>query len=105
MTILQQNSLITYVSSHSAKCDCQDCKYFGGVEELFKTFDPQSFINAKLARIYTWLQRQFIKNGTCDLPSLNYEDPTAPKLSDISQCHTDSFTEGDYIPLRKLIII
>lgn len=108
MNLIQQNSLITYITSHKGNCDCKDCEYFGGVDNLLKTFEQENFTDNHLRRIYGWLNRQFKIKGTCDLESLNLNDPTAPKLSDITQCHLDSYSydkEENYIPLRNQIYV
>lgn len=108
MTLLQQNSLVTYITSHKGNCECKDCQYFGGVKNLFDIFLPEIFTDNNLRRIYGWLKRQFKFNGTCDLESLDLRHPTAPKLSDITQCHIDSYStdeKGIIIPITKNIYV
>lgn len=104
MNLLQQNSLITYSTSHKGNCDCKDCEYFGGVNHLFEIYSPNDFTDHLLRKVWSWLKIQFELNGTCMLDTLNFEDPLAPKVSEITQAHLDSYTEP-YQKLKDLIII
>ena len=108
MNLIQQNSLITYITSHKGNCDCADCQYFGGVDNLFKIFEQEGFTDNHLRRIWGWLKRQYHIKGTCELGTLNLLDPTAPQLSDITQCHLDSYSydkDEKYIPLKNQIYV
>lgn len=105
MTHLQQLSLIAYMVRHPSNCDCNECQYFGGVGELFKIYTPQEFTEIKLRKIYGWLHSQFLK-GSCHLEDLDFiNDPTTPKLSDISECAEQSmvFENGKYLLLKDIL--
>lgn len=109
MTKLTQNSLITYITIHKGNCDCDDCKYFGGVRHLFETFSSDDFTEKSLRKIWAWLKYNFKNKGTCELDKLDFiNDPTAPKLSDVTQCHLDANVtdeKGYPIPLKEKIFI
>lgn len=91
MNKLQENCLITYITTHSGNCVCEDCEFFGGVKHLFEIYEVDSFEDNHLRRIWMWLKCQFEEKGTCDLKSLDFEDPTAPKSFEIHDCHIDSY--------------
>ena len=103
-----QNSLIVYITSHTGICNCQDCQDNGGVKNLLDIFEQENFTDNNLRRIYSWLKIQFKFTGTCDLGSLDFNNPTAPKLSEIVECHLKSYIndeEGNLIPLKKQIYV
>ena len=108
ITKIQQDSLITYLTTCKSGCDCHTCKELGGAENMFAIFTSDDFSENKLRKIWQWLKVQYQKNGSCDLLSLNFEDPSAPKLSDITQCHIDRDQvdgKGQHIPLRNQIYV
>ncbi len=89
-TLLQQKSLINFVVSHQTKCVCKQCQDFGGVEQLFNRYEGDYFTDLNLRRIWLWLLAKY-KFNSCYLNDLDFiNDPTAPKLSDISDCAQES---------------
>jgi len=108
MDILRENALITYVTTCKSNCQCNLCEYFGGAKHMFEIFEPDSFDQPMLRKIWSWLNTQHKIYGKCDLTSLNFNDPTAPKFSDITQCHLDSYAEdenGNYLTLKQNIYV
>lgn len=107
LTKLQQNGLITYITTCKGGCECYLCEYFGGAKNMFEIFSPDDFTEIKLRKIWSWLKRQYLFNGTCDLMSLNFNDPIAPKNSDITQCHLDSYAvgeKGNHLTLKQILM-
>lgn len=105
LSTLRQKSLIAFLIAHKNNCDCNQCQYFGGIGELFKIYEPQDFNDMKLRKIYNWLLNKF-KHGSCHLENLDFiNDPTAPKLSDISECAEQSmvFENGKYLLLKDIL--
>ncbi len=107
LTIIQQDLLITFVTSHKFDCNCNDCLYFGGIKNIFDIYEIDLFTDHFKRKVWTWLKLQFNMYGTCYITDLNTtEDVTAPKLSEILQSHIDSYQEDfkNYQNLKQIML-
>jgi hypothetical protein len=108
LTKVQQQAIIAYVVAHRTDCSCKQCEYFGGIRELFNLYKPDDFTDPLLRKIYSWLKIKWTQK-TCYLQDLDFTDPTAPLVSDISNCADESMvfkTEDDkvtYLTLKEIL--
>lgn len=72
--------------THPSDCDCNQCGEFGGIKELAKMYSVSDFTELKVRKIYAWLKAK----NDCHITKLDFEEPTAPKLSDIVDYSTES---------------
>lgn len=104
MNILQQKSLISFAVTHYKYCLCDQCNYFGGVDELFRIYSPKFFTSNLLRRIWGWLLVEN-KKGSCYIVDLDLESTLAPKLSILVACSTESMVfYPKYLLLKDVLL-
>lgn len=79
----QQQALISFSVSHQLDCSCNQCKYFGGILELFKLYSADQFTDLKLRKVWAWLKNRYWHISQ-PLPK------NSPPLSLFVQCMVDS---------------
>ena len=82
--------MINFLINHPSSCECDQCRYFGGIKELARVYSAEEFSDKSLRKIWVWLKCK-LGRGSCHLSDLDFiSDPTAPLLSDVVKCSADS---------------